>query len=532
MKKTTFLGVAFATLISVVAVSCQKERVSITEFTATIETCTDGSSKVMLDGNVLRWTDGDQIAVTGSEGRGIYTTTNTGEYVTTFTLNEDSEDPGGPTYTALYPASWAARTTILLMPPVQCSPDGSLHEFPMMAKSSSSELVFKNLCGALRLRLQANGKSITGIELTATSSNLWGMFNINYNNGDPTMSYYTNGGNQVLLSIARAQDISIPKDFYVAMPVGTYGEGFTIRIYASDGSVCTKTITTGHNFSIERSGIFTITLLNDNMMFEPNAGMLSGEFSVSTTRKVRFSQGNLHYTGFGIHTVANGGTAEGVWRFGSSQGEDVSLSGSNYSSRWIDEFPWASSGWDGGAMYHMPYENSGLNSPDYGYGLNDLTGTYAYADWGVYNAIFNGGNQPQQWRTLSSEEWDYLLYQRRGHSVKWGVAQVQFRLGVNATSYRGGIVILPDSWNLPDGLEFNEGIGLNGYGMNRYTSNQWTQMEAAGAVFLPGSYYYWSTTHGTDTWSAYCQHTHWNDMSLTYDFRSRSYKVRLVRDVN
>ena len=260
MKKITVLGVALATVASVALVSCQKDGARITEFTATVEHCTDASGKVLMDGNVLRWTDGDQIAVWGSDGMGTYTTTNVGEYVTTFNFTE-GDDPGDPTYTAIYPASLAQRQAVILLPPVQTSTDGSLQQFPMMARSSNSELVFKNLCGALRLRLQASGKSVVGIELAGGSSK-WGLYQLNYNNGEPTLSLVsTSNGNsspEVMLSIVNPQDITTAHDFYVSLPPATYGAGFTIKIYASDGSVCTKTITSGHSFRIERSGIFTV----------------------------------------------------------------------------------------------------------------------------------------------------------------------------------------------------------------------------------------------------------------------------------
>ncbi|MBR3411876.1 MAG: hypothetical protein IKG81_04220 [Bacteroidales bacterium] len=496
MKKITLLGVALATVVSVATVSCQKDKITITEFTATMENCNDESGKVMLDGNVLRWTDGDQIAVWGTDGKGIYTTTNTGTYVTTFTFT-DGEDPGDPNYTAVYPANWAQRQAIIFLPPVQTSHDGRLETFPMMAKSSTSELVFKNLCGVLRLRLQASGKSVTGIELVA-NQNIWGSYRIDYNSGNPTMSHYDNGSNQLLLSITTPQNISTQaNDFYIALPPATYGEGFTIRIYTSDGSVCTKTITAGHSFTIVRNGIFTITLNNDNLQFEPNAGLLSGEFSVSPTKKVRFSQGNLMYTGFGTHAVATGGTAEGTWMFGDGWNGNY---GDSYSSKWIGEFAWGTSGWNSGANCYLPYQGREYGgSQDFmpgGDASNNLTGPYANADWGVYNAIFNGSNQPGLWRTLSADEWDYLLNQRTGHSVKWGVAEV----GGYSTRY--GLVILPDRFNLPDGLDFNEGTSLSGgtsdYSLNQYSSEQWAQMEAVGAVLLEvswgGNRYFWTTT--------------------------------------
>lgn len=523
MKKITVLGVALATVASVALVSCQKDGARITEFTATVEHCTDANGKVLMDGNVLRWTDGDQIAVWGSDGMGTYTTTNVGEYVTTFNFTE-GDDPGDPTYTAIYPASLAQRQAVILLPPVQTSTDGSLQQFPMMARSSNSELVFKNLCGALRLRLQATGKSVVGIELASTTNQyLWGLYQLNYNSGTPTIAYSAKGGYEVMLSITNPQDITTAKDFYVSLPPATYGAGFTIKIYSSDGNVCTKTITSGHSFRIERNGIFTITLNNDNLEFVPDAGALNGEFSVSPTKKVRFSQGDLMYTGFGTHSVADGGMAEGTWRFAHTQYvyNSNSSSGSSYATQWISGYGWGTSGWNSGANYYMPYQTGGSYSDYYpgGNPENNLEGPYAYADWGVYNAILNGGNQPQQWRTLSSDEWDYLLNQRRGHSVKWGIASVA---GVQS------LVILPDSWILPAGVEFNEGPTLNGTVLNRYSAYQWSLMEAAGAVCLPG-YYYWTISSSN---TIYAQAISTETVRVIPYYRTYGLWVRLVKDVN
>ena len=525
MKKINVLGVALATVASVALVSCQKDGARITEFTATVEHCTDASGKVLMDGNVLRWTDGDQIAVWGSDGMGTYTTTNVGEYVTTFNFTE-GDDPGDPTYTAIYPASLAQRQAVILLPPVQTSTDGSLQQFPMMARSSNSELVFKNLCGALRLRLQATGKSVVGIEL-AGGSYKYGMYQLNYNNGEPTISYSGSGGNEVMLSITNPQDITTAKDFYIVLPPATYGAGFTIMIYTSDGSVCTKTITSGHSFTIERSGIFTITLSGNDMEFVPDAGTLSGEFSVSPTKKVRFSQGNLMYTGFGTHTVADGGLAEGTWRFGYTQSQIMERSGSYYATQWIDYLPWGASGWNNGTNYYLPFQTGG-GWNDYYIGgniNNNLTGPYSYADWGVYNAILNGGNQPQQWRTLSSDEWDYLLNQRRGHAVKWGIARL---FGVYYV-----LVILPDRWVQPNGIEFNEGLPPEGVNTaNNYSDIQWKQMENAGAICLSTGAYWSTSAH--NMYYIYSLSIYSYQMDPTADiYRSNSKcRVRLVKDVN
>ena len=95
-----------------------------------------------------------------------------------------------------------------------------------------------------------------------------------------------------------------------------------------------------------------------------------------------------------------------------------------------------------------------------------------FYDWGGYNT---GG----LWRTLSSEEWQYILSQRENARIKCGMGTV---LGVP------GVVLLPDNWAQPDGCTFKSGYGWR---RNVYDLDQWNKMEKAGAVFLPVAGYRW-----------------------------------------
>ena len=124
-------------------------------------------------------------------------------------------------------------------------------------------------------------------------------------------------------------------------------------------------------------------------------------------------------------------------------------------------------------------------------------------DWGIYNAISNGGGQDSLWRTLSADEWHYLIFKRNNAENLYGVASIE---GVN------GFILLPDNWVSPQGITFKSGIG-NAFGeehfsKNKYSTNKWNKMQLAGAVFLPACGYrngteignvnatgvYWATT--------------------------------------
>jgi len=256
-------------------------------------------------------------------------------------------------------------------------------------------------------------------------------------------------------------------------------------------------------------------------------GLINGIFSVSFSKKVYFSQGNLQYR-----------ASDGRWRFAEHQYDYIGDANRNISSaysNYIDLFGWGTSGWNSGAVCYQPWSTSTSYSDYYpGGGSYNLTGSYANADWGVYNSIYNGGNQAGQWRTLTKDEWVYVFQGRNNASSKYGHGKVN---GVN------GVILLPDSWTLPSGLSFTAG---NSNLANSYTVDQWAQMEANGAVFLPAagsrrgtsvghvgsSGYYWSASYHN---GHYAYRVHFDIVSGSLytsngDYRSDGRSVRLVQD--
>ena len=204
------------------------------------------------------------------------------------------------------------------------------------------------------------------------------------------------------------------------------------------------------------------------------------EFSVSNTKKIYFSQGNLQYQ-----------ASTGTWRFAENQWDFVgdATNGTVYENGvkcdntsisatyegWIDLFGWGTSGWNSGANAYQPYSTNYEYSDYYpgGDSTNSLTGDYANADWGIYNAISNGGNQAGMWRTLTISEWDYLINTRTDAVSKKGFASVN---NVN------GLILLPDDWTLPAGVTFTVN---DNFAQNTYSADDWAKMESNGAVFLP-----------------------------------------------
>lgn len=218
------------------------------------------------------------------------------------------------------------------------------------------------------------------------------------------------------------------------------------------------------------------------------SGKLNGIFSVSSSKAVRFSKGNLQY-----HPIKN------AWQFADAQYEIIGEANKNISASydgWLDLF-----GWGTGSN---PLQRS-KQTEDYP----------SFTDWGT-NAISNGDNTANLWRTLSKEEWIYLVLTRNNAKQLFGIGKVNGIVGM---------ILLPDDWDLPAGVTFNsvssKGMitnqsvtGYIGNGDhstdNSYTEAQWFVMESAGAVFLPaagsrdGDKYYKITKLTVHYWTSSC----------------------------
>jgi uncharacterized protein (TIGR02145 family) len=187
--------------------------------------------------------------------------------------------------------------------------------------------------------------------------------------------------------------------------------------------------------------------------------------------QVCFSKGNLQY-----HPLQN------QWRFAEHQWDIVGAENSHISETyngWIDLFGWRTSGYNNIQPY-FTYSQTQY----YGPLTAEMSGTNY--DWGVYNAISNGGNQKGLWRTIEWSELKYLLTERQTSSgIRYAKAVVN---NVN------GLILLPDDWN-PSYYTLNH-VNETGdnitddpsYSTNIISLSNWTNhLENHGAVFLPAA---------------------------------------------
>ncbi len=459
MKK---IFVSIVTVVSMSAlmmtVSCSKENDGDVQFKATMEDCTDIHAKTSLQSNgYLYWQDGDMVKIYSNTANGDFTASQSGG---TNTVLSSNVSLGSGPYKAIYPASIAQSATTIMLPAIQTNTNGSPDGFPMYAESTSKTLNFKNLCGLLKIVLPAKANTtLASVKLTVNQQ-VTGTSIVSYIDGASTP---TSGGNTI--TVQCSQSLANGGVVWITLPAGSY-TGLDLELTDSKG--CVSTLTHKNNASavpVNRSQYTTIDLSKTSVTFLPTEGVLNGEFSVSATKKVRFSKGNLQYN------VTNQ-----TWQFAANQ-YDYLGSSNNSNNGVMDLFGWGTG--------NAPTRTS----PDENY--------TNFSDWAA-NAVSNGGGNADIWSTLSKEEWAYVLNGRDDASDKRATATVN---GVH------GVVLLPDVWTLPSDCTFTSGY-VNGWNQNSYDVTKWAKMEASGAVFFPaaghregtavsqyGSFgYYWSTS--------------------------------------
>ena len=275
-------------------------------------------------------------------------------------------------------------------------------------------------------------------------------------------------------------------------------------------------------------------------VYKESAVPLPGEFSISSTKKVKFSKGNLQAViGGGPTNTYNYSASE--WKFAGHQYDFIGNAAGNTSfaaGTTVDLFGWVgySASWN---TYGL-CTNKSQYTEYYGMGAYEALKT----DWGSIPSVVSSCGSG--WRTLSLDEWNYLFNQRANASSLYGHCQI-----TTASGTVNGILILPDNWTKPSNCTVTPGTGsflrvTYSATAASGTSNAWVDMESAGAVFLPAA----GTRYGSDVSNVGSRGYYWSSSPrnegaafavfffTTYfyaqgDFyRNSGQSVRLVLDSN
>ena len=292
--------------------------------------------------------------------------------------------------------------------------------------------------------------------------------------------------------------------------------------------------------------------------------VIPSKFSVNSSGdKVNFSQGNLQATTTDLGANWTWSFATNQWDYiGGRSGESEPETGNNFingngtmsANGTVDLFGWVgeSSTWTGAAQYGISYSTS---EDEYDYGNSNADALKS--DWG--NTIGSG------WRTLTTYEWQYVVHENNEDDKRRLNVGGEYKhpFGQGTVMGKKGLILLPDAWDgsVDGGFIYGRSNWSNVY--TEETTVKWSDMEAAGAVFLPAAgrrvgtdYYevggnyvagdyvseveyagnYWSST----TYNSPYQNGHVmflnfypNTVGTTWSYeRFWGSSVRLVRDAN
>ncbi len=500
MKKITHIGMAALVAMGMLGTSCNKaespeietpetQKENIVTLTTTVGFAADGT-KALTGAGVKTFAEGETMAIYYWKNEGndhekavsapltAGDITNGGKSATfTFTLDNPYKEQS-VVYT--YPAAMAKADFTPNYDALYNNQDGTL-------ATLASNFDFCTKSGAW------NGDNLP----TLTLENQLAILAITLMNADGSSNITSSITGLTLSEGTKTYNVNrsaVAGPIYVAIcPTADA----TITVTATDGTknysktLTSKTYTASNGYPVSWR------------MTESASDVLAGKFSVSGSKTVKFSKGNLRY-------------ASGVWSFFDNQYDYYN----SYSADAWDKFGWSTS------------------APTYGMNTSTDEDPYFgdFVDWG---ATMGTG-----WFTLSKDEWTYL-FNTRSASTVGGTSNGRYAMAkVNDVQ---GIILFPDTYTHPDGVTAptNVNTASASFDSNTYTVADWTKMESAGCVFLPaagsrsgssvnvpGTYGgYWSAAPASATNAYYVYFQSSNLVPEGYNGRRNGLSVRLVRQV-
>ena len=532
MKRYFFLLMVLSGLAMLAG--CQKEEdIPQGAILLTSESFNGQDTKTSVLGESVQWENGDKVFLNGTEypvtvsnGKAYIVDANSSlsfpiiGYSEGFTLNNDAT---AVIINSTYNCHFSNGRQVIKLPMVAYAP------------SQCSTLCFMHLTAAVRVLLKNNTNDLLELDRVLVSSanqQLSGSAYISVNEGGVTITKPNVLGNTGGMSEVRFAEGTYIRKYVgeddiveVQVPILPIAEGsltITVNTHVAGTPATANTYVFTHtasNSALARNEMMTARI-NISPTSDHVAVNRNGRFTVAEGQQVYFSKGNLRCTKKNSAqdwSSSNYSLSFFSTQYGTYETDEMEIAGMYNGHNEVGLFNYGCSGYN---------EKPPYSTDRYRGGLNDLTGTNY--DWGIYNPISNGGDVAGMWRTLSQQEWDYLLNTRTTTSPRYGFYTVRFAINFA----RSGMVIYPDNYS---GTVPSD---------NTIDDFSWRNMEAAGCVFLPnagyrvgnntivGGFYYWTSTHYDENQSAYCV-TENSGTCVTDDHHHRDLglAVRLVQDV-
>lgn len=480
MKKIQFVLLT-AGLVALAA-ACEKQPAAsepeagerVTTISASIEGAGTKVAIADADGK-FSWSAGDKIAVWGT-GRGYVMSdaltasgTSADFAFTDYTLYDEER----ANY-AVYPVEikddgyYTASDLRIKMPSgykITDLDDTEYAPVPMIAvNTAGAGLSFKHLGALIRVTVKEVPPTTKSLRVTFEKK-VTGSFAVNLT--DPANPYIeTADGNlsNTVITFDLPSPLTAMRDVVLNIPVPTGNVGaFYVEAY-NEGDLLMRTRQTSGVTMARKQGRKAMASLPT--------------FSVNTTTKVVFAPGNLQAV-----TLNNG--ADWYWDFEYSQyafvgggdgNETINGNGTlSSTSGTVDLF-----GWSTAATYYG-INNSTKSGDDY---------SGSFKDWGELPI---GPYAANTWRSLSTSDWNHLLYNRSASKV----GETDNARYVKAKVVdKAGIILFPDQYTHPSGVGLPAGINdpASSFNATQYSADSWEKMELDGCVFLPAAGYRYATT--------------------------------------
>ena len=192
------------------------------------------------DSKKIYWTSGDAICVNGvtSETLSLAEPAATATFTFASALTDEKK--------AVYPASvWTSDGTVTL-PALQDAGDNvtfASGALPLVAYAASGNtLSFKSMLAIIKLQLKegATSDDIAYVEFSGRNGEqVSGAFSVNYSTGALTGTSAADADKKVQVTVGKALSSS-PTVVYIAVPAGTYSNGFQIKVVDMNDVTMTK----------------------------------------------------------------------------------------------------------------------------------------------------------------------------------------------------------------------------------------------------------------------------------------------------
>ena len=443
------------------------------------------------------WTVDETLAI-------LYEVSGT-KYVADATITNVDGDTGAATISFTVEAGTPNNTSCTLVYPLAAAKDDHSG-----VKEASEYLATQNGTLAANLDVRVGSGTIQtstpGLTVSTQPAPQYAIFKFTTKSGETEisvnrLSVFIDGNEYVITPASAASTLTVALPPVTGSTVGFTATGSDNKIYS-----CAKSSVT---FVAEKYYQSVLKMKED---------VLGGAFSVSTTKKVRFSKGNLTYSSGTWYFLANS------WEYNTNAATDNKVGKVDGSQH----FNW-------GTVFQSG--TSGESAV-----ISDIT-----------TALGSG------WSALSLAEWRYLLgydgnnggTQSSKRTVQWHYYAMITSTASIGTGNKRYLLIFPDDfqesyWNESSmGTKPTSGFDGTSESSAAYTESNFTAMQAAGIVILPAAGYridsswnnvgnggiYWSSTSYSTSGAYYL---FFGSSSVYVSYNSKTYcyfPVRLVQNI-